>query len=122
MVTCRFFGYLDLFLTFTCNIKWPEIQETLSLIPGQQPEDRPNIMSKVFKIKLRYFMDDLIKHRHLSCVIALTYTVEFQKHGLPHVHILLWLHPEVSVFLLLILIKLYELKYQIKFLIRWPIK
>ena len=40
MAICRNYGYLTLFITFTCNSKWPKIQEALNLIPSQQAEDR----------------------------------------------------------------------------------
>ncbi|WRX23972.1 Helitron helicase-like domain - like 1 [Theobroma cacao] len=74
MAICRYYGCPDLFITFTCNANWKEIQDALNSIPNQKAEDRPDITSRVFKIKL------------------LTYTIEFKKRGLPHVHILLWLH------------------------------
>lgn len=91
MAICRHYGYLDLFITFTCNAKWLEINEALCMVDGQQAQDRPNIVSRVFKLKLQYFMDNLIKKKHFGPVSTVTYTIEFQKRGLPHVHILLWL-------------------------------
>ena len=39
------FGKPDLFITFTCNTNWREIQE--ALLPGQKPEHRPDIVNKV---------------------------------------------------------------------------
>jgi hypothetical protein len=39
MAICRWAGYLDLFITFTCNAKWPEIKIFLSMNPGQKTED-----------------------------------------------------------------------------------
>ncbi|KAF8048698.1 hypothetical protein N665_2430s0003 [Sinapis alba] len=50
MAICKHFGFPDLFITFTCNPKWPELTRTM-------------------------------------------YTIEFQKRGLPHAHILLFMHP-----------------------------
>ena len=70
MPICRYYGYPDLFITFTCNARWPEIQEALSLIPGLKAEDRPNIVTKVFRIKLRYFMIELTKKNHFRHVIV----------------------------------------------------
>ena len=49
MAICRWFGYPDLFLTFTANPKWPEIRELLNCIPGQGAEDRPDIECRVFQ-------------------------------------------------------------------------
>ena len=35
MAICRQYGNPDLFITFTCNLKWPEIIRALTLIEGQ---------------------------------------------------------------------------------------
>ena len=40
----------DLFITFTCNPNWPELME--SLLPGQRPDDRPDLVARVFNMKL----------------------------------------------------------------------
>ncbi|XP_026383265.1 uncharacterized protein LOC113278718 [Papaver somniferum] len=90
----RQLGPPDLFIKFTCNPKWFEITEALKKIPGQQPIDRPDIVSRVFHIKLKALMSDLEGSRHFGEVQGAIYTVEFQKRGLPHAHILLWLKPE----------------------------
>jgi len=50
MAIVRRLGKPDLFVTFTCNPSSPEI--TKALLPGQQAKDRPDIVSRVFKIKL----------------------------------------------------------------------
>ena len=64
MAICRYAGYPDLFLTFTCNPKWPEIEYFIESIEGQKSEDRPDIVSRVFSIKLMELIND-IKHRHV---------------------------------------------------------
>ncbi|XP_023916072.1 uncharacterized protein LOC112027653 [Quercus suber] len=92
MAICRWAGYLDLFITFTCNTRWPEIDLFLSRKPGQKVEDRPDVVARVFKIKLDQLLNDLKHGQHFGKVIAVVYTVEYQKSGLPHVHILLFLH------------------------------
>lgn len=56
------YGKPDIFLTFTCNPKWPEITE--NLYPGQYACDRPDLVSRVFKMKL----DKLLKDIHVSGV------------------------------------------------------
>ncbi|XVF67234.1 hypothetical protein PTKIN_Ptkin10aG0104100 [Pterospermum kingtungense] len=70
MAICRKFGYPDLFITFTCNAKWPEILEGLKMIEGQKAQDRPDIISRVFRIRLKLFMDELIKKKHFGSVVA----------------------------------------------------
>ncbi|XP_075645785.1 uncharacterized protein LOC142616929 [Castanea sativa] len=92
MVICRWAGYLDLFITFTCNTRWPEIDLFLSRKPGQKVEDRPDVVARVFKIKLDQLLTDLKHGQHFGKVIVVVYIVEYQKKGLPHAHILLFLH------------------------------
>ncbi|KAL2938140.1 ATP-dependent DNA helicase PIF1 [Bienertia sinuspersici] len=94
LAICRWAGPPDLFITMTCNPKWPEIVEFLALILGQRPEDRPDIIVRVFKIKLDELMVDLTKRKILGGTRAAIYTIEFQKRGLPHVHVLLFLNEE----------------------------
>ena len=62
MALCRTYGNPDLFITFTSNPKWPEIQEMLSHIPGQKPNDRPEVGTRVFKMKLTNLLDDLTQN------------------------------------------------------------
>lgn len=51
MTYVRNYGHPDLFITFTCNPKWTEIQHVLSA--GQQPHDRYDIISRVFHLKVK---------------------------------------------------------------------
>ena len=67
---CWWAGYPDLFLTFTCNPKWPEIVSFLELIPSQKLEDRPNIVARAFKIKLDALLQDIKKGEHFGKVLA----------------------------------------------------
>ncbi len=46
MAIVRKLGKADLFVTFTCNPKWPEIQK--ELLPGQTANDRPDQTSFFF--------------------------------------------------------------------------
>lgn len=90
------FGRPDLFTTFTCNPNWKEIKENLR--PGEQPTDRPDLIARVFRLKLKALMDDIVKHKVLGRVPAYAYTIEFQKRGLPHAHILIILNSEDRFF------------------------
>ncbi len=60
MAICREMGKPDLFLTITANPKWPEIVE--SLHEDESYTDRPDIVNRVFKIKVRQLLD-LIKKK-----------------------------------------------------------
>ncbi|WOH08718.1 hypothetical protein DCAR_0728165 [Daucus carota subsp. sativus] len=91
MAICRKFGSPDLFITFTCNPQWPEIKEYCDKVPHCIPADRPDVMARVFKIKLELLLEDLTDNHVLGKVIGVAYTIEFQKRGLPHAHIIVWL-------------------------------
>jgi len=60
MAICKRFGYPDLFITITCNANWREIQDYLKK-SNLKASDRPNIVCRVFKMKLDELMDDLKK-------------------------------------------------------------
>lgn len=91
MAVVRHFGKPSLFITMTCNPKWKEIMQELK--PHQQPTERPDLVARVFRIKLEALLDDL-KRGLFGKVCALLHVVEFQKRGLPHAHNLVILAPE----------------------------
>ncbi|KAM0826905.1 hypothetical protein ACQ4PT_068551 [Festuca glaucescens] len=91
MAICRVFGAPDLFVTFTCNPKWDEITEALRVEPGQRHPDRPDITTRVFKLKIDEFIGDVKDGTTFGPIDAYLYVVEFQKRGLPHTHTLIWL-------------------------------
>jgi hypothetical protein len=60
MAICSWAGYPDLFITFTCNHKWPEVVDFLK-IHRLAPGDRPDLVSRLFKIKLDQLIRDIKK-------------------------------------------------------------
>ncbi|XP_012833846.1 PREDICTED: uncharacterized protein LOC105954712 [Erythranthe guttata] len=88
---CNWIGFPILFITITCNPQWPEIQRVLK-DTNLRPEDRPDILCRVFKMKLDSMMTEIKKGRIFGRIRAYVCTIEFQKRGLSHAHILLWLH------------------------------
>ncbi|CAA0808695.1 Unknown protein, partial [Striga hermonthica] len=69
MAICGWAGYPDLFITFTCNPKWPEIVHFLE--PKRlRPEDRPDIICRVFKSKLKELIRDFRKKQMFGRVVA----------------------------------------------------
>ncbi|XP_019160752.1 PREDICTED: uncharacterized protein LOC109157307 [Ipomoea nil] len=90
MAICRWIGYPDLFITFTCNPKWPEVQRFLK-DRRLKAEDRPDIICRLFKMKLDSLIADCRKNKLFGSVAGVIYTIEFQKRGLPHAHMLLFL-------------------------------
>jgi len=63
MALCKWYGYPDFFITFTCNPKWPEMKRFLR-DTNLSPEDRPDIACRLFKMKLDSMMKD-IKEKEL---------------------------------------------------------
>ena len=92
MAIVRYFGKPTLFITFTANPNWKEIQD--ELLPMQAATDRPDLISRVFHLKQKDLLAQ-VRHaqgfgRFLGCV----WIIGYQKRGLPHMHLLLFLHPE----------------------------
>ncbi len=92
MAIVRNLGKPDLFITMTCNPEWPEIQD--ELLAGQSANDRPDLVARVFRLKLDRLLKDITKDHIFGRVKGYTYVVEWQKRGLPHAHLLVILHPE----------------------------
>ncbi|GJV30357.1 DNA helicase [Tanacetum coccineum] len=90
LAICRSLGNPQFFITFTCNVKWPEIKRYMSQYPGLTATDRADIVCRVFEQKINDFISFLKYERPFGYVIAFLYTIEFQKRGLPHCHTLLW--------------------------------
>ncbi|GFS96145.1 ATP-dependent DNA helicase [Trichonephila clavipes] len=94
MTYVRAYGRPDLFVTFTCNPTWNEIKELL--LVGQSSSYRHNITARVFKQKLKCLMDFIIKHHVFGETRCWMYSIEWQKRGLPHAHILVWLINKIT--------------------------
>ena len=90
MAIAREFGPASYFITVTANPQWQEIQSALLL--GQAANDHPDLVVRVFHKKLSLLL------RHLKSVfghqVACVHAIEYQKCGLPHAHILLWIGTE----------------------------
>ncbi|XP_020978043.1 uncharacterized protein LOC107636230 [Arachis ipaensis] len=92
MAICRCVGP-DLFITFTCNLQWDKIQRYCRM-HKVKPEDRPDMICRLFKVKVDMMIKDLRYNKLFGTTKAVIYTIEFQKRGLPHAHILLFLHEQ----------------------------
>ena len=86
MSIVRKYGKPKYFLTMTANPAWPEVQAALR--PGEQAHNRPDLIARVFLLKLKALLVDLLENHVLGVVIGYTWVIEFQKRGLPHVHML----------------------------------
>ncbi|XP_071903985.1 uncharacterized protein [Coffea arabica] len=81
------YGKPDIFLTMTCNRNWPEIKNLL--LRTDKIENRPDLVSRVFRAKLEQLKNEIFKKNIFGKVAAYTYVIEFQKRGLPHAHFLI---------------------------------
>lgn len=88
LAIARYYKKVDIFLTMTCNPQWPEI--TRELRPHETPYDRPDLVARVFQMKKKALLKDILQDGVLGKAVAHVYTIEFQKRGLPHMHLLLF--------------------------------
>jgi Helitron helicase-like domain at N-terminus len=94
MTYVRDYGRPDLFITFTCNPEWEEVQE--DLLPGQIHSDRHDLLARVFKQKLIKLMNIITKSHVFGIARFRMYSIEWQKRGLPHAHILILLRDKIK--------------------------
>ncbi|XP_071921822.1 uncharacterized protein [Coffea arabica] len=91
MTLVQKYGKPDIFLTMTCNLMWPDIQQNLQHY--EKPQDRPDLLARVFRAKFEMLKVELLKKQIFGEVAACVYVIEFQKHGFLHAHLLLILKP-----------------------------
>ena len=84
------FGGSDLFITFTANPHWREVEE--ALLPNQVPHDRSDIVAQVFHLKFESILEDIMHKSIFGKAVGYVYTVEYQKRSLPHVHLIVFLN------------------------------
>lgn len=98
MSTVRQYCKPDLFIqvNVTCSLRWQEI--TNSLNKDEMCVDRPDIMNRVFHMKLTDFMNQMIKKKKMGKVLACIRVIEFQKRDLPQCHVLFILYKENKIF------------------------
>ncbi|GJU75431.1 DNA helicase [Tanacetum coccineum] len=74
LAICRVLRNPQFFITFTCNVNWPEIKRHMEEFPELTAADRADVVT--FWLNL--------------------YTIEFQKRVLPHCHTLLWVKHKIQ--------------------------
>uniref|UniRef100_A0ABD2XAK4 ATP-dependent DNA helicase n=1 Tax=Trichogramma kaykai TaxID=54128 RepID=A0ABD2XAK4_9HYME len=87
----------DLFITMTCNPKWKEYKILLKNYPvGTTINSVPSLADRLFNLKYKSLLKDIVEKQIFGKVLSYISTVEFQKRGLPHVHLIVTLHPDNS--------------------------
>jgi len=84
MATVHRYGKPHQFVTFTCNVQWPEIQS--SLFEGQTANDRPDIVCWMFCLKLLDTIDVIAKKEIFGTVLAYVQIIEFRTWASTHAH------------------------------------
>ena len=51
------YGRPDAFITMTASLNWPEVKANLR--PGEQAHNRPDLIARVFRQKLKALLHDL---------------------------------------------------------------
>ncbi|KAF0701726.1 Uncharacterized protein FWK35_00037170, partial [Aphis craccivora] len=74
------------------QLHWPEIVDNIPT--WLKANDRPDLVARVFHAKLKQLMRDITVNKVFGNIDAYVYTIEFQKRGLPHAHILIILHED----------------------------
>jgi hypothetical protein len=84
MMLPTMFGFPDLFLTMTCNPRWPEIVDNIP--PGADASLFVDVVARVFFAKWRALLKDIVVDEIFGPVLAFCWRVEWQFRGWPHIH------------------------------------
>ena len=96
MTLVQRFGKPDIFLTMTCNPNWFEIKQELG--PSEEVRNRPDLVVRIFRAKLEELKHVLFVRQIFGEVVAYVYVIEFQKRGLPHMHLLIILKSSSKIY------------------------
>jgi hypothetical protein len=80
------FGRPDFFLTMTASPAWPEV--VANLRPGETAATRPDLVARAFYRRMCALLELVTVDNVLGKCRAYSWAVEFQKRGLPHIHLL----------------------------------
>ena len=83
------YGIPTFFITKTFDVNCHEVMKELKTI--QTPFDHPDIICSIYEMKKKEFIHDLTVKKVLGVHIAHIAVIEFQKRGVPHCHILIWI-------------------------------
>lgn len=70
ITVCKEYGHHDLFITLIYNPKWVEIQRSVIASGSQDASVCPELVARVFKMKLDSMMSDLTKKDFIGRVLA----------------------------------------------------
>ncbi|KIJ11064.1 hypothetical protein PAXINDRAFT_36551, partial [Paxillus involutus ATCC 200175] len=87
---------IDILLTMTANPDWPKVCN--NLLPGKYllAIDCPDLVARVFFQKQQDLLKK-VRKGYFGAVAGLVYTIEYQKRGLPHMHLLIFLKEQEKI-------------------------
>ena len=68
LAICRVLGNPQFFITFTCNVNWPEIRRYMADFPHLTSADRADIVCRVFEQKIKALIKFLKQERPFGYV------------------------------------------------------
>lgn len=89
MVLVREYGKPTFFITFTMDVGCDEVKSQLA--PHQSSYDRPDLLNREFEVKRKEFMKDVTQRGAFGVCNAHVSSIEFQKRGAPHMHLIIWI-------------------------------
>ena len=87
LILIRKYIKFTFFITFICNSNWFEL--TRDANSDVSIENRFELINKIFELKLKKLLRDLIERHVLKIMNAHIYVIEFQKRDFFHAHILI---------------------------------
>ena len=78
LAICKEYGHPDLFITFTCNPIWDEIEAAVQLSSSHDASVCPDISTRIFKLKLDAMMADFTKHHVMVRVLAGNFNLQLK--------------------------------------------
>jgi hypothetical protein len=91
MAIVRQMGHPDVFITMTADPMSPEIKEAIG---NAHPSMRPDIVARVFRLKVKELERILYTTGYMGRVVGHVHTIEFQKRGLPYIHLIIFFASE----------------------------
>ncbi|XP_044583970.1 uncharacterized protein LOC123264615 [Cotesia glomerata] len=88
---------LGLHITNTLSWNLHTSKTIKNLLPGQTASDRPDLVARVLSIKKDTLIDMIVKQHLFGQVAAYNWVIEFQKRGLPHLHMLITLKSDSKI-------------------------
>ena len=91
----RVFGCFTFFITITCHAGHTDIVS--NIFPGQSAANRPDVMTRAFRLQMKEFQQDLFHRGVMGTAVAWVYSYEQQVRRLWHCHTSLKVAENISV-------------------------